>query len=660
MLTFKVVGEKFLWELTSNETGVLGFEKVGLAKDAIAKVAEDSDHKTIDSETTGLRWGRDKVFSFGIKTQGEIYLFNLQHYDDMPDPDFHIKDPRSLDVIFERPTTWVGHNLKFDYHMMRCSGYKLQGSLWCTHIQERILENDHFKYNLASVAKRNLKDLEKDDGVENYIEEYGLYSLEAVTGKAKEFKNKFYYLVPYNIITPYLATDVEVTDQIYETQKKRALEQVELNAKKGPMLAELMHMEQSLLQVCCDIEEHGVLVDREFCAKGLDYEALRQKNVEEWFFNTYQKEFTDSPKELGPLFEAEGFQLRKTEAGNASIDDTFLQTVNNDLAQKIMEYREAYKRKDTYFQQFLNLSKSNGTLHPDMKQAGTRTGRFSYSDPNLQNIPAEDLSPHPIRKSLIPRPGCFFFMPDYNQMEFRMMLDYAGQMDLIEKIKDGHDPHQATADLTGLTRKAAKTLNFGLLYGMGIQKLANSLGITYDKAKEFKWQYFAALPKVKTLIYTSTDVAKSRKRVYTWKGRKLDFPNEDFAYKAINGVIQGGCADVVKEAMVRIHAFLRVHKTRIIMQVHDELVFEMPFEEAIIIKDLKKIMESVYPHNHLPLTVGLSYSLKSFHDGIEAANPQEIADAIGEHLRSQAQELSKHAAEHVVYEDPRENHTGTA
>ena len=659
-MKFKVIGQEFLWDCHKSHDGFLTYTKIGSATEGISKVAEASDHKTIDSETTGLRWGKHTVFSFGIKTQGEIYAFNFQHYDTLPDPDFHIKDVTAVKTIFDKPALWVGHNLKFDYHMMRCFGFKLLGTLWCTMIQERILENDHFKYNLDSVAERNLKNLKKDDAVSEYIEKYGLYSLETVTGKAKPFKNKFFYLVPYHVITPYMVQDIEVTDQVFETQKRRTLEQVSLNSKHGPKLSGLMQMECELLQVCCDTEELGVLVDREFCEKGLAHEESVQKEIEKLYFTTYQKPFVDSVKELGPIFEAQGYDLEKTDAGNDSIGESFLQGVNNELSKMVLDHREAYKRKDTYFQAFLNLSKGDGALHPDMKQSGTRTGRFSYSDPNLQNIPAEDTGPQPVRHALVPRPGCFFFMPDYNQMEFRMMLDYAGQMDLIEKIKNGHDPHQATADLTGLSRKAAKTLNFGLLYGMGIQKLANALGISYDEAKSFKWQYFGALPKVKDLIYISTDVAKARKRVYTWAGRKLDFLNEDFAYKAINGVIQGGCADAVKIAMVKAHALLALHKTRILMQVHDELVFEVPYEEAHLVGDLKDIMESVYPHNHLPLTVGLSYSLKSFHESVEAKSPDEIVSSIRAHVHSKGEAFSGNTAQHMVYKNPGENHSGIA
>lgn len=647
---FKIVGDQHVW---SNDNDSKEWKSIGDAKSFLATTQGLHFPKVIDTETTGLNYFLHKAFSLAFKFAGECYYMNLKGYDGIEEikDDWVVKDLEPLKKFLSEPSFWIGHNLKFDWHIIYTTfGVKLTGQLWDTMVIERLLSNDEMRYNLAVCVERNVPGYEKDEAVEEYIDKNGLYSTQQVFGKKKQFTEKYYHLVPFSLIAPYAARDVDVTERLFLSQCRRIEEFKEKNEKFGPKLQELVNTENKLLAVCCDVERRGVMINPEFCEEGLAFEYDRVKEVAQWFRSKYQKEFIDSVEFLAPILQSEGVSIGSTDKGNLSIkEDVLSASANNELAGKILIHREASKRADTYFQSFIHLSKADGCLHPDMKQAGTRTGRFSYADPNLQNVPAEDESKFPIRRALIPRKGYFFFMPDYKQMELRMMLDYAGQMNLINKILEGHDPHQATADLTGLTRKAAKNLNFGLLYGMGLAKLGTAIGVSYDEAKAFKWKYFAELPQVKNIIYQCTDIAKSRGFLYTWAGRKLDFPNRDFAYKGINGVIQGGCADVVKKVITNL--FDKKEKlfgAELVMQVHDELLFEVPLHDTRGMKFIVDTMESVYPYKFLPLTVGLCYSLQSFHDGIETTTLAEIDEAIGKELESKSEKVPRFTSENMV------------
>lgn len=227
------------------------------------------------------------------------------------------------------------------------------------------------------------------------------------------------------------------------------------------------------------------------------------------------------------------------------------------------------------------------------------------------------------------------------------MLEYANQTDLIEKIKAGHDPHDATAELTGLTRKPAKTLNFGLLYGMGIAKLAAAIGVTYDEAKEFKWTYFGALQKVKNFIKNTSDTQAQRGYIWNWAGRRYYLDDPKWSYKAANSLIQGGCADIVKLAMVRLEEFLQAYHSRMVLQVHDEVLFEIDIAELHIIPELCIIMEQAYAAKNMPMSCAISYSPSNFHDMIEVpkdAAAETIGKALSEKGFIQSKTLEKHLA----------------
>lgn len=229
----------------------------------------------------------------------------------------------------------------------------------------------------------------------------------------------------------------------------------------------------------------------------------------------------------------------------------------------------------------------------------------------MQNVPKEEDStePYVVRGCFVPRPGHVFVSMDYSQMEYRMMAAYANEVSIIERVMKGEDFHQVTADLFGVTRKTAKTLNFAILYGAGEEKLAFMLGVAREEARRLKLKYFMALPRVEKLIDDVIRTGKSRGYVKNWLGRKMR-AEFFFAYALPNHLIQGGGADVVKTAMIRIDK--EFPDVKMVLQVHDQLVFDMTPDQYVHIPRIKEIMESVWTMNGMKLEVDVSWSARSF------------------------------------------------
>ncbi len=580
-----------------------------------------------DQETTGLfPYKKDRLFAIQFSDEVEDYYFNFQKYSTGEAVlDFSVI--KELQPIFQGRTIFM-QNAKFDMAFLYKEGIRFDGcDIHDTEVAGRIIRNDHLKYSLDEQAKRELGE-EKDDRVMEYLKKNKLFTSETIPGKDTVFKSYQFNRVPFEIIAPYGCKDTNLTRKLGMKQISQ-LKEMSANAHPGTKTVWDVHvLEKRLIHTCFHIERVGVKIDREYCDEAIRFESDRIEKAERLFADKTGIQLIDSGQCLGPVFEALGYQPGRTETGEYEITDAFLETVSDPLGGIIQEFRNARKRANTYFKSYIYFADSSGVIHANMKQAGTRTGRFSYMDPNLQNIPSDDTdsesvddSPYPIRRAFIPREGYFLLSIDLRQVEFRMMLDEAGQHDLINKIKEGHDPHTATAELTGLSRKAAKTLNFGLLYGMGLDKLALALGITREEAAQFKRKYFAALPMVEHFIVSCSGAVKSRHAsdpgngyIRTWDGRRGYFDDPKWAYRAANFKIQGGSAGLIKIAMNSIDDFLKDKKSRMLITIHDELVFELHESEFSIVSELKRLMCKAYPHRHLPMDCSVEYSKKSLGD----------------------------------------------
>jgi DNA polymerase-1 len=421
--------------------------------------------------------------------------------------------------------------------------------------------------------------------------------------------------VPFDIISEYACIDAEITLQLglYQLDKIEGLSKI-TNIKK------VYENEKKLVRVAFDMEFHGITINRAFCGKAFNYEKSKQDEAANRFEELSGHELVDSGKALAKAFDAVGELYPVTAKGNPSFKAEFLESLSTPLARELLAYRKAQKLANTYYANFIKFADKDDRIHASINLAGTSTGRFSMSEPNLQNLTRtseEDLKEvYTVRRAFVPssQDHCFV-MIDYQAMEFRLMLDLAGEKGVINKIlTEGLDVHQATANQMKVSRQEAKTLNFMLLYGGGIAKLATSLGLSEKKAKDLRDEYFEKLPKVGELIKRTIHAAKVKKKLQNWAGFIYHFPDSDFAYVAPNHIIQGSCAQIIRFAMTEIAPMLQGTKSKMLLQIHDELLFEFHRDDLHMISVIKETMEKIYQHKYLPMACEVSHSWKSWAD----------------------------------------------
>lgn len=294
-----------------------------------------------------------------------------------------------------------------------------------------------------------------------------------------------------------------------------------------------------------------------------------------------------------------------------------------DFLRLITEAKEADKKCNTYYGNYLKLQDENNIIHCQLNQEKAITGRFSSSDPNLQNVTKEkwDGSDNAllVRKSFIPKDLDFnLLFGDYRGQEMYIMIDLAGDMEVIKDIlENGTDIYIAMANMvkkfTGIviSRADAKALSLGVAYGQGIDLIAKNLGCKRQQAKDLKEAFLKALSGVARLSKKMMNQAKSTGKIQNPYGR-VSYIERGYEYKALNSLIQGTAADCTKHAMVELHKFLKPYKTHMVLTVHDEIVFELHKDEHHLVDDISRIMSEAYPHKHLPLRVDLEFSKRSW------------------------------------------------
>ena len=604
--------------------------------DAIKEISA-ADRISLDTETTGLNpYKGDRVFSLIIHTDKEGYYFNFNteadHLGNIIDAVYTFTYEEVFTPIMAIIDTFKYvyiHGAKFDLHQIAEScGYVdelLKANVFCTEAMARLVKNDLMSYQLSTLGK--LIGFKKADIVDKYIAEHKLFTLVDV-GKKELRKDKHFNLVPFEIITEYGLTDglvcFKLGDYIAERLSQYNSEQLEQGYTGNKKLIET---ELALTKVLFKMERIGVAVNPQYCEDAIKYYVSQLEKAKVDFKELTGLDFVDSRKCLAPAFEKLGLSYPLTDKGNPSFKESVLEGIDNPVANIIKAYRAAYKSAYTYYKNFLDLSDDNNILHTNLRQGGTATGRMSCREPNLQNVPKrKDMGELKARKAFVPRKGFFFAMIDYDQMEYRLFMDYAEEMALIQKVLDGLDVHTATAEMVLVERDVAKTINFLLLYGGGDKILAETLAIELYKAKEYKSKYFQNLQNVKSITRSIIHTAEKRGYIFNIMGRRCYIPKK-LAYKAPNYLIQGGCGDIVKSAMIELDKYLDNKKSRMILQIHDEILYEIAYDEYNIIEDLKKIQIAAHKHKYLPLTAGADYSFNSWYDK-EGVNYGEIISRI--------------------------------
>jgi DNA polymerase-1 len=396
------------------------------------------------------------------------------------------------------------------------------------------------------------------------------------------------------------------------------------------LAALLDDLEMPVAAVLAEMERTGIAIDPAFLA-GLSGEWEKDlARLTGVIHALAGREFNiNSPKQLAEiLFDTlkltPGRRTRKT--GSRSTDSEVLEDLaeEHELPRRILEYRALQKLKSTYVDALPALMHPDtGRVHTSFNQAVAATGRLSSSDPNLQNIPIRTEQGRLIRRAFVPGDGCVLLSADYSQIELRILAHLSGDTALIEAFRSGDDIHRRTAAalfgvmpglVTGEMRRRAKAVNFGIVYGMGPQRLAREQGVTVKEADAFIREYFARFPKVKTWIDATVALVESEGCVRTLFGRVRYFPEMQTADRnarqqairaAVNTPIQGTAADLIKKAMVDLHRRLASAGggIRILLQVHDELVLEVPQGgERAAAALVREVMESAHPLD-VPLVV---------------------------------------------------------
>lgn len=538
-----------------------------------------------DTETTALDYMSAELVgvSFAVEPFEAAYVPVAHDYVGAPEQLEREWVLEQLKPILESPEIKkIGQNLKYDMSVLAPYGIKLQGIAYDTMLESYVLDSVASRHDMDTLARR-------------YLNRPTL-SFEEIAGKGA--KQLTFNQIPLEQAGQYAAEDADITLQLHQA--------IWPQLEKIPSLVKVFEdIELPLLSVLSRMERNGCHIDVQMLRTQSQELATKMAELEAKAHELAEGPFNlSSPKQLGEiLFEKQGLPvLKKTPKGAPSTAEAVLAelALEYELPSVIMEYRGLSKLKSTYTDKLPEMVDSAGRLHTSYHQAVTATGRLSSSDPNLQNIPIRTAEGRRIRQAFTATPGHKIVAADYSQIELRIMAHLSGDESLQQAFAQGLDIHSATAaEVWGLAvdevsaemRNNAKAINFGLIYGMSAFGLAKQLGIPRYQAQEYIDTYFERYPGVKSYMETTRELAHEQGYVETLFGRRLYLPEinsrngmrrQAAERTAINAPMQGTAADIIKRAMLAVDAWLESSgvPARMVMQVHDELVFEV--EESAV------------------------------------------------------------------------------
>jgi len=549
--------------------------------DAWLKKIDKAALTAIDTETTSIDYMQAELvgISLSVKTGEAAYIPLAHDYPGAPEQLSRKSVLSSLKAFLEDPQKKkVGHHLKYDAHIFARYDIALQGMQFDSMLESYVLNSVATRHDMDSTAR--------------YYLDIDTIHFEDVAGKGA--KQLTFNQIDLELAAPYAAEDADITLRLHEhlwgeLQKTATLKNV------------YVEIEQPLVPILLGMEEAGVLIDRDMLKKQSGELAEKMAGLEVSAHELAGAPFNlGSPKQLQEiLFVQLGLPvIRKTPKGQPSTAEDVLQELASDydLPRVILEYRGVSKLKSTYTDKLPEqIAADTGRVHTSYHQAVAATGRLSSTDPNLQNIPIRTPEGRRIRQAFVAPDGAVLLAADYSQIELRIMAHLSGDAGLLDAFADDQDIHKATAaevfaldpdDVTTNQRRSAKAINFGLMYGMSAFGLGKQLGISRHEAQEYVDLYFDRYPGVKKFMDDTREQARQAGFVETMFGRRLylpdindrNAPRRQYAERsAINAPMQGTAADIIKRAMIAVQQWLDTSKApaRMIMQVHDELVFEV-------------------------------------------------------------------------------------
>jgi DNA polymerase-1 len=558
----------------------------------------EAELTAVDTETTSLDPMRAQLVGISLCcTPGRAAYIPVAHrYPDAP-------KQLARDHVLERLRPWLedaakpklGQNLKYDSHVFANHGIQLRGIVHDTLLQSYVFES-HRPHDMDNLALRHLN--------------RKTVTYEEVCGKGAS--QICFDEVAIDRATAYAAEDADVTLQLHQAMWPRV-------AGNPGLTHVYANIELPTSVVLQKIERNGVLVDAELLATQSHELGTRMLEIEKQAYELAGQPFNlNSPKQICEIF-FDRLQLpvvKKTPSGTPSTDEEVLQKLAEDypLPKLLLDYRSLSKLKSTYTDKLPRMVNPNtGRVHTNYAQAVAVTGRLASNDPNLQNIPVRTAEGRRIREAFIAQPGSVIVSADYSQIELRIMAHISGDENLLRAFAEGEDVHRATAaeifgvapaEVSSEQRRYAKVINFGLIYGMSAFGLASNLGIERSAAQMYIDKYFQRYPGVAQYMADTRTRAKAHGYVETVFGRRLwlaeinspNGPRRQAAERAaINAPMQGTAADLIKLSMIAVQDWLERERmaTRMVMQVHDELVFEVPEAELPALREtLPALMRS--------------------------------------------------------------------
>jgi DNA polymerase-1 len=552
-----------------------------------------------DTETTSLDPMTAKIvgMSFSIEAGSGAYLPLTHDYFDAPKQlNFLATIAKFRPILENSAIKKVGQNLKYDQHILANHGIALRGIAHDTLLQSYVFES-HKTHNMDDLAMRHL-------GIKTI-------SFDEVAGKG--VKQVGFNQVTVEVATDYAAEDADITLQLHQAMYPV----IQADDKLDFIYS---HVEMPSREVLFTIERNGVLIDQGMLNRQSNEIGMKLMDLEKQAFELAGQPFNlGSPKQLQEiLFGKLGIKpTKKTPSGAPSTDEDVLQELALDypLPKVLLEYRGLAKLKSTYTDKLPKMiNAQTGRVHTSYNQAVAITGRLASSDPNLQNIPVRTAEGRRIREAFIAPNGSVIVSADYSQIELRIMAHLSQDEGMLSAFANNEDIHRATAaEIFGCEREAvtseqrryAKVINFGLIYGMSAFGLAQNLNIERSAAQSYIERYFARYPGVRAYMQDTRELAKQKGYVETYFGRRLWVPEINSSNgmrragaerAAINAPMQGTAADLIKLAMIAVQNWIAAQQlqTKLIMQVHDELVLEVPEAELDLVKTmLPQLMQNV-------------------------------------------------------------------
>jgi len=540
----------------------------------------------IDTETTSIDYMQAELVGISLCLEpGEACYIPLMHrYENAPQQLDKAKILAALKPVLEDPAIGkIGQNIKYDAHIFLGEGIRMRGIAHDTMLESYVLNSTASRHNMDALAKYYL-----DHDTIHYVD---------IAGKG--VKQKTFDQVELELASDYAAEDADITLRLHQVLNAGLQQEEKLNRVYS-------EIEIPLIDVLLDVEQNGVLIDEEMLR--LQGREIDQKlgQIEEAIYQLAGEIFNlSSPKQIQAILfdKLELPVLRKTPKGQPSTAEDVLEELAADyeIPALLLEHRSLNKLMSTYIDKLpQEINPRTGRVHTSYQQAVASTGRLSSTSPNLQNIPIRTAEGRRIREAFVADDGCKILALDYSQIELRIMAHLSADENLLSAFAKGLDVHRSTAaevfgsgleQVSAEQRRAAKAINFGLIYGMSAFGLGKQLNIGRNEAQQYVDTYFERYPGVKRYMEETKQLARDQGYVETVFGRRLYLPDinarngnvRQYAERtAINAPMQGTAADIIKRAMIKVQSWLAEQEPhcKMIMQVHDELVFDVAVDEV--------------------------------------------------------------------------------